>query len=56
LIITRYINGVAVSEEQLRGYTASSEIFSQAVNRVRARVGRTSVRRRRKQKRDNAIM
>lgn len=42
MTITRYINGVAVSEEELKGYTARVDLFGRAVNRVRARVKRSA--------------
>ncbi len=54
LIITRYINGIAVSEEDLKGYNASSvsvDIFGRTVNRVRARMGRQSGKLRKTEKR-----
>lgn len=59
MIITRYINGIAVSEEDLRGYNvsnASIDIFGQAVNRVRARLGRPSGKHRKNARRNSAIM
>ena len=53
MIITRYVNGVAVSEEELKGYTAVIDVFGQTVNRVRARVDRAAGRRRKSIKRNN---
>jgi hypothetical protein len=51
LIITRYVNGVAVSEEELKNYTAVIDMFRQTVNRVRARVDHTAGKRRKSVKR-----
>ena len=53
MIITRYVNGVAVSEEDLKSYTAVIDMFGQTVNRVRARVDRAAGRRNKSQKRNN---
>lgn len=59
MTITRYINGIAVSEEDLRGYNmsnVSNDLFGQAVNRVRARLSKPSGKHRKNARRNNEIM